>query len=154
MCVYHFKIFVCTYIYIRYIFSILTETLAFLSSFLFLSSFCPDEALTLPSFTRVPGKWSEGTGKSQDTASKAEAGAGADRPVVCHTCGVSLCVVCVLRAWAIICTCALYTGRGWSGYRVLSMVCACVMSISGALSDICQTRFDMGCRLSMHLWWG
>lgn len=34
------------------------------------------------------------------------------------------------------------------------MVCVCVMSISGALCGICQTRSDMVCRLSMHLWWG
>lgn len=67
-------------------------------------------------------------------------------------CGVSSCVVCVLRAWAIMCVCALYTGRGWSGYRVLSLVCACVMSISGALCGICQTRSDTVCRLSKHLW--
>lgn len=44
--------------------------------------------------------------------------------------------MCVLCAWAIMCMCALYMGRGWSGYRVLSMVCACVVSISGALCDI------------------
>lgn len=109
------------------------ETFAFLSSFLFLSSLCPDEALTLPSLTRAPRKWTEGTGKSQDTASRQKQ----EQVLTDLWCGVSSCAVYVLCAWAIMCMCALYMGRGWSGYRVLSMVCACVMSISGALCDIC-----------------
>ena len=43
------------------------------------------------------------------------------------------------------CMCALYMGRGWSGYRVLSMVCACVVSISGALCDICRAGVHSPC---------